>query len=85
MKKILVCPICDKEFVETRPGRKYCSHRCASIFANRVRREKRRQAVKKCRIICKYNNGIVCDERKCESCGWNPDVAKRRSECYGKG
>ena len=82
MKKILVCPICDKEFVETRPGRKYCSRRCANIAANRIKRER---ATKKRGMDCPYNNALVCSDRKCESCGWNPDVAKRRSECYGHG
>lgn len=28
---------------------------------------------------CKYNMGINCDEKNCETCGWNPDVKKHRA------
>lgn len=28
--------------------------------------------------ICKYNNGVLCEERNCEDCGWNPQIEKRR-------
>ena len=38
---------------------------------------------------CQYNIGVECRlrEKPCESCGWNPDVAKYRTEqfCRGKG
>lgn len=36
-------------------------------------------------FTCPFNIGVVCDEKKCERCGWNPIVdgnrkAKKREE-----
>ena len=25
-------------------------------------------------FTCPFNIGVVCDEKKCEKCGWNPIV-----------
>ena len=30
--------------------------------------------------ICRHNVNIVCDKKKCYSCGWNPEVSKARLE-----
>lgn len=32
------------------------------------------------RYCCKYTVGVVCPpyERKCEKCGWNPEVSENR-------
>ena len=32
--------------------------------------------------LCKHNGGVECPkfQRKCETCGWNPDVIKKRKE-----
>lgn len=34
--------------------------------------------------ICPNNNSVYCypSERKCESCGWNPEVSKRRLDKF---
>lgn len=31
---------------------------------------------------CMFNNGVGCDKinRKCVSCGWNPEVERKRKE-----
>ena len=29
---------------------------------------------------CIHNDGVVCDVHNCETCGWNPDVEKKRKE-----
>ena len=38
---------------------------------------------------CPYNEACSCDpkKRRCNRCGWNPDVAKARLEktCYKRG
>lgn len=31
-------------------------------------------------LSCPHNNALVCDTKKCKSCGWNPVVAKRRMD-----
>ena len=35
--------------------------------------------------ICPFNYAVDCDSTKCDSCGWNPKVAKRRSENIKRG
>lgn len=34
------------------------------------------------RYRCRYNPGIVCEQKDnpCNKCGWNPAVARERSE-----
>lgn len=38
---------------------------------------------------CKYNEGVDCGplHRRCEKCGWNPEVARERllQICFDKG
>lgn len=40
-------------------------------------------------LVCKYNVGVDCDQKQnaCMGCGWNPAVAKYRTEkfCRKKG
>ena len=28
--------------------------------------------------VCPYNDGVLCDDWKCESCGFNPERKNRR-------
>ena len=28
--------------------------------------------------LCIFNKQVGCDEDRCESCGWNPPIAKKR-------
>jgi hypothetical protein len=32
--------------------------------------------------VCPYNDGVTCppNDRRCATCGWNPEGAKRRAE-----
>lgn len=32
--------------------------------------------------LCKHNVGVECSkyQRKCEACGWNPEIIKQRKE-----
>lgn len=83
-KKMGVCLICGTEFVKARPGRKFCSRRCANLAANKNKRARSREDREKFGTDCPFNKELVCTEWKCESCGWNPEVARRRSESYGK-
>ena len=83
-EEIGVCLICSKEFVKTRLDRKYCSRSCAFIAANRAARARNRGEITENGTDCPYNKSVVCTNRKCDSCGWNPVVAKRRSASHGK-
>jgi hypothetical protein len=29
-------------------------------------------------FVCQHNAGVDCEEKKCETCGWNPKVSKAR-------
>ena len=31
---------------------------------------------------CPHNEGVTCGKHNCGSCGWNPEVAKRRTLQY---
>ena len=31
---------------------------------------------------CRYNDACSCNVPNCESCGWNPEVARRRLKEY---
>lgn len=79
-KKIGACVICGTEFVKTRPDRKYCSRICAYAAANRAYEARKKEKLAEKVEGCPYNKELVCSNRNCESCGWNPVVEKRRSE-----
>lgn len=79
-KEIGVCLICGTEFVKTRPDKKHCSRRCTQISADRAKRARVREKG----TDCPHNKELVCTDRKCDTCGWNPAVAKRRSASHGK-
>ena len=83
-KKMGVCLICGTEFVKTRPDKKYCSRRCTQIAMDRAQRARKKEAMLKQGKDCPHNKVLVCTDRKCDTCGWNPVVAKRRSESHGK-
>ena len=34
---------------------------------------------------CPYNHEVGCEKANCESCGWNPMVAKARLEAFKRG
>ena len=31
---------------------------------------------------CPHNEGVSCDKHNCSMCGWNPEVARRRTLEY---
>lgn len=82
---ILVCEVCGTEFLKTRFNKEYCSRRCASVAANRAARARARELIAENGTECPYNVAVRCDERKCNSCGWNPVVARRRKEARCNG
>lgn len=68
----LVCQNCGKVFYSRIKNVKFCSHICAN---------QRNCARLDGRVFkCKYNQEVYCSAEKCGSCGWNPKVAKKRTE-----
>ena len=57
---------------------KFCSNRCRD-------RAYRRGINQDNRTKCMHNDGVICNDHKCDGCGWNPEVQKARKEkVYGK-
>lgn len=67
------CCVCGGKGIDrgTRQNAKYCSPKC----------NKKSRAMR----LCKHNEGVVCNNKKCDDCGWNPEVQKIREEkIYGE-
>ena len=65
----VVCEKCGRQFITRYRGARFCSHQCANS-------RKRGAGIGS----CPHNEAIICNERKCGSCGWNPAVAQKRKE-----
>ncbi len=83
--EIRVCEICGTEFLKTRSNKVFCTRRCANMSANRAKRKKARAAIAEFGFDCPYNVAVRCEARKCNSCGWNPVVARMRKEALCNG
>ena len=72
-----VCKECGAKGIDHSPHgtRDFCSRKC-----NHKYYAKAHKRVRKVELPCVFNDGVSCCERKCESCGWNPEVAKKRTE-----
>lgn len=73
--KEFTCIVCgtkgfDRSFSETKM---FCSKKC------------KRKHMASFLTQCKYNDAVLCERQKCNNCGWNPEVDKRRKEMLGNG
>ena len=68
--KEFTCIVCGKKGFDSSltKNKKYCSRACF----DKSRRMKE--------IPCEYNEGVFCITRNCDTCGWNPEVEKKRKE-----
>lgn len=62
------CPHCGNEFNTDRNEQIYCSRSCAQRIRGRQNKE----------VGCPHNPTLICYERTCKKCGWNPEVAQAR-------
>jgi hypothetical protein len=84
----LICQGCGKPYKADRTTRVFCSHSCAAM--NRSKKcgsshcdsslEWKRKESNELMWECPYNKSVDCSFRKCDRCGWNPEVAKARLE-----
>jgi endogenous inhibitor of DNA gyrase (YacG/DUF329 family) len=83
MKELLKikCDICGNRFIKYHSGMRYCSPQCRVIAKNQMRRDA--YVGKRSGGSCPYNVGLVCDDPKCSTCGWNPDVKAKRMQQIG--
>lgn len=77
------CVICGKKFTGANVSRDYlcCSLSCAAVYRNRKRAgyDPVLDWKKEGNLwVCPYHVGIGCKTRNCKTCGWNPEVEKRR-------
>ena len=54
---------------------KFCSQNCTAAHYYRSKHPDAKKP-----NLCLFNKWVVCEERNCVSCGWNPAVAKMRKE-----
>ena len=66
------CKCCGKEFLAKSEYRRYCNADCYD------RHHKVESAPIPKSLACRFADGVVCEKRSCEACGWNPAVAKER-------
>ena len=76
MKKFyreFICCVCGGKGIDkgSRQCAKYCSTKC---------RNKDYKRIIELENPCKHNKGVICDDQKCDGCGWNPEVQKARKE-----
>lgn len=62
----LTCQYCGKKYFGILRKRKYCSRRCRYAVEEKVS------------YGCPFNDAVVCKKKQCDSCGWNPAIAKKR-------
>ena len=72
------CAVCGKKVIDNsfRQNGKYCGEACNSKAYYRRKKMTEEVVV----VLCKYNDGVVCDKQNCQNCGWNPEVEKMRKE-----
>lgn len=85
------CPTCGTVFKTDRIVAKFCCHRCANSSVKFIGKEKfdpdiewYRVPTDKHKWQCPYETEVACKLRRCDKCGWNPEVAKERLEAYNR-
>ena len=78
------CQNCGKTFETLNYRQKHCSHTCANQHRENAGFDTtlnwKRSATNKWVWQCPYNKECECYGRRCNKCGWNPEVAKARTE-----
>ena len=69
------CPVCHTVIPEYSKAT-YCSKAC-SMAAYYRRHSKVKLSEDS---LCFFNTEVLCSDKECENCGWNPVVEKRRKE-----
>ena len=75
MDKARICPYCGMAFMPRSAKHQFCCRECYRRYALEQGEVLIPEALR-----CPHNDTIVCHTRRCGECGWNPVVAKRRTE-----
>lgn len=71
------CQFCGNKFKSFRDRKKFCSMDCY----NKHRETLVAQGINAWQqTLCRYNEGVACEDHQCDNCGWNPAVVQKRSE-----
>ena len=72
------CVFCGKKSIDKSVNhlKMFCSSTCRMRDYNQRHKYDPRPEKQE----CKYNDGVECLDSKCANCGWNPEVAKKRTE-----
>ena len=76
------CPVCGKVKQVARKAdmKTFCSRSCAAISREG---SKTRSTLRDVEFECIFKpDAVICTEKKCENCGWNPVVANARLEAH---
>ena len=86
----LICQGCGKVFMADRKSRVFCSRTCVAVNCSRAAGtthcdhslDWKRKESNGLMWECPYNKAVECSFRRCDKCGWNPEVAKARLDKY---
>ena len=73
------CKHCGNEFQTGDNRQIFCSRSCGQRF-----RYDLHPVVNNSKRACPHNDAVECYVQKCNTCGWNPEVAKARTEAHEK-
>lgn len=68
------CENCGKQFESNYEHKRYCGYFCYC----QAKRRRTKEARDNCH--CPHNTEVICLDKKCDTCGWNPEVAQNRME-----
>lgn len=70
------CVVCGSMGIDNSPtrNRMFCCDDCKHTYYYGQARKNASESE------CPHNDGVLCGKPKCKTCGWNPDVEKRRKE-----
>ncbi len=77
------CEYCGKQFTGGNPSLiyRFCSKSCAGKAKFEGDFDRSLDWKKEGDLWqCPYNEGVHCRSRRCDTCGWNPDVRNERNE-----
>lgn len=79
-----ICLNCGAKCVDTSrtKNKKFCDMHCNQAYYYKKKRGKLEAAPV---LPCIYNRQVQCDQQKCSTCGWNPDVEQKRKEALAYG
>ena len=69
----IICPVCGKKAIDksSLQNKMFCSRLCLNRYHDR----KRSKPVEK---VCQHNAWVLCMDKQCDRCGWNPVVEQAR-------